>query len=132
MILATNFFTPSMPSSIKRIVLAIRWNGVKPERVFDLALEQGPFVEGDDDVFVGLGHGLSPPSAHPSQCYAGRFSAVVSTGSFRRRLPVAAKIALATAGTIAEVPGSPIPPGGSELWTIWTSMAGASFMRSIW
>jgi hypothetical protein len=25
---------------------------------------------------------------------------------------------LATAGTIADVPGSPIPPGGSELWTI--------------
>jgi hypothetical protein len=31
----------------QRIVLAIRWNGVKPERVFDLALEQGPFVEGE-------------------------------------------------------------------------------------
>ncbi len=24
-----------------------------------------------------------------------------------------------------------MPPGGSELWTIWTSIAGASFMRSI-
>jgi hypothetical protein len=36
-------------------------------------------------------------------------------GIFRNRLPVAAKIALATAGTMAEVPHSPIPPGGSEL-----------------
>ena len=34
-------------------------------------------------------------------------------------------------GTMAEVPASPIPPGGSELGTMWTSMAGASFMRSI-
>jgi NAD(P)-dependent dehydrogenase (short-subunit alcohol dehydrogenase family) len=38
-------------------------------------------------------------------------------GSFRRRLPVAAKIALATAGTTAEVPSSPIPPGGLKLST---------------
>ena len=50
-------------------------------------------------------------------CYlpeAGSFSAAVSTGILRKRLPVAAKIALPTAGTIAEVPHSPIPPGGSE------------------
>jgi hypothetical protein len=33
---------------------------------------------------------------------------------------------------MAEVPASPIPPGGSELWTMWTSMAGASFMRRTW
>jgi hypothetical protein len=31
---------------------------------------------------------------------------------------------------MADVPASPIPPGGSELWTMWTSMAGASSMRS--
>jgi hypothetical protein len=59
-------------------------------------------------------------------------NAVVSTGIFRSRFPVAAKIALVTAGMIAEVPGSPIPPGGSEFCTMWTSMAGASSMRSIW
>jgi hypothetical protein len=47
--------------------------------------------------------------------HAGCLNAVASIGSFRRRLPVAAKIALVTAGTMAEVPGSPIPPGGSEL-----------------
>jgi hypothetical protein len=34
--------------------------------------------------------------------------------SFRKRFPVAAKIALATAETMADVPGSPIPPGGSK------------------
>jgi hypothetical protein len=56
--------------------------------------------------------------------HTGCLNAVVSIGSFRKRLPVAAKIALVTAGTIAEVPGSPIPPGGSELWTMWTSMRG--------
>jgi len=41
-------------------------------------------------------------------------AASVSIGSFRKRLPVAAKIALVTAGPMAEVPGSPIPPGGSK------------------
>src|SRR6267378_1098788 len=62
----------------------------------------------------------------------GNLSRLVSIGRIRKRFPVAAKIALVTAGTIAEVPGSPIPPGGSEFWMMWTSMAGASFMRSIW
>jgi hypothetical protein len=47
-------------------------------------------------------------------------------------LPVAAKIALEIAGTINDVPVSPIPPGGSVLLTMCTSTAGASFMRSIW
>jgi hypothetical protein len=32
---------------------------------------------------------------------------------------------LITAGTMAELPGSANPPGGSELPTMWTSMAGA-------
>jgi hypothetical protein len=64
--------------------------------------------------------------------HTGCFNAAVSMGSFRKRLPVAAKIALVTAGTMAEVPHSPIPPGGSKLWTMWTSMAGASLMRRIW
>src|SRR5215468_6130339 len=41
-------------------------------------------------------------SLHP-----GCFNAVASTGILRRRLPIAAKIALATAGTMAEVPASP-------------------------
>src|ERR1700716_927104 len=37
---------------------------VKLEGIFDPAFEQGLFVEGDGDVFVGLGHGLSPWSEH--------------------------------------------------------------------
>src|SRR5262245_38524902 len=45
--------------------------------------------------------------------YVGCFNALLSTGILRRRLPVAAKIALAMAGTTAEVPVSPIPPGAS-------------------
>jgi hypothetical protein len=82
------------------------------------------------------GH-VSLPFRHLQRCrrrstHTGCFSTLASTGILRRRLPVAAKIALATAGTMAEVPHSPMPPGGSELWTMWTSMAGASFMRSIW
>ncbi len=36
---------------------------------------------------------------------------LVSTGILRKRFPVAAKIALPMAGTIADVPGSPMPPG---------------------
>jgi hypothetical protein len=41
------------------IVLVIGATSVKPEGIFDPAFEQS-FVEGDGDVFVGLGHGLSP------------------------------------------------------------------------
>src|ERR1700730_17167964 len=67
----------------------------------------------------------------PRSVQTGCFNTAVSIGSFRRRLPVAAKTALVTAGTMAEVPASPIPPGGSELCTICTSIAGASLMRSI-
>jgi len=62
--------------------------------------------------------------------HADCFNAVLSIGSLRTRLPVAAKTALATAGTTHEVPASPIPPGGSVLATMCTSTVGASFMRS--
>jgi len=51
-------------------------------------------------------------------------------GSLRIRLPVMAKMALATAGTIDGVLASPIPPGRSWLCTIWTSTTGISSMRS--
>src|SRR5689334_8223158 len=51
-------------------------------------------------------------------------------GSRRMRFPVAAKMALATAGAAGGTPGSPQPPGGSALGTIWTSMTGgASLIR---
>jgi hypothetical protein len=43
------------------------------------------------------------------------FKIAGSIGSFRRRLPVAAKIALATAGAIVAVPGSPMLPGACVL-----------------
>jgi hypothetical protein len=41
--------------------------------------------------------------------HAGFFNAAGSTGILRRRFPVAANIALAMAGTTADVPVSPIP-----------------------
>ena len=61
--------------------------------------------------------------------YAGRNWSF--TGSFRIRRPVAAKIALVTAGITAEVPYSTTPPGASVLLTRCTSTTGASLMRSI-
>jgi hypothetical protein len=76
-------------------------------------------------------HECVAPAATSCSAHAGCFNAAVSIGSLRKRLPVAAKIALAIAGTMAEVPASPIPPGGSGLCTMWTSMAGASSMRRI-
>jgi hypothetical protein len=55
----------------------------------------------------------------------------VRIGSRRMRFPVAAKMALATAGAAAGTPGSPQPPGGSTLGTMWTSTTGgASLMRN--
>src|SRR4030081_685766 len=52
-----------------------------------------------------------------------------SIGSVRIRLPVAAKIAFATAGPTAAVAASPMPPGASELLTRCVSTTGASLMR---
>src|SRR5207245_10410074 len=45
-----------------------------------------------------------------------------ASGSFRIRFPVAAKTALARAGPVIDVPGSPSPPGGSRLRTRCTSI----------
>jgi hypothetical protein len=47
-----------------------------------------------------------------------RLSTLGSGGILRSRFPVAAKIALLIAGKIADVPVSPIPTGGSLLWTM--------------
>lgn len=52
-------------------------------------------------------------------------------GSVLTLFPVAAKIALTTAGAIGGVPGSPTPPGASWLGTTCTSTFGISLMRSI-
>ena len=70
----------------------------------------------------------SPPSSDRPSAQA-RFSCAMSKGSARSRLPVAAKIALATAGAIGGVPGSPMPPGASVLGRMCTSTRGISFMR---
>jgi hypothetical protein len=43
----------------------------------------------------------------------------------------ATTVPLATAGTVPGVPDAAGPLGGSELCTMWTSTADASFMRKI-
>src|ERR1700686_1853036 len=54
-------------------------------------------------------------------------------GNSRTRLPVAAKIALQSAGAKGGRPGSPIPAGGASLGTMWMYVSrGASFMRATW
>ena len=57
------------------------------------------------------------------------FNGTLPIGSLRTRTPVAAKIALVTAGKRADVAGSPMPPGASSLSMIWTSIAGTSLMN---
>ena len=52
-------------------------------------------------------------------------------GSLRMRLPVAAKIALVIAGTIGEVPGSPLPVGAESLLTMLTLISGVSLIRAM-
>ncbi|MCY1376269.1 hypothetical protein D9M69_637470 [compost metagenome] len=55
------------------------------------------------------------------------------SGRLRRRWPVNANTALATAGAMGGVPGSPTPPGGTSAPVparMSTSMAGHSSMRS--
>ena len=52
-------------------------------------------------------------------------------GSLRIRFPVAAKIALVMAGTIGELPGSPVPVGFSKLSTILTFISGLSLIFAI-
>src|SRR2546430_11212088 len=51
-------------------------------------------------------------------------------GNRRIGLPVAAKIALHTAGAIGGGPGSPAPPGASLLGMMWTSTSGMAFTRN--
>src|SRR5207245_5090786 len=65
-------------------------------------------------------HGGPPDVVHASR-----------NGSWRSRLPVAANIALATAGATGGTPGSPIPPAFSALETMCTSTSGISFSRRI-
>ncbi len=51
-------------------------------------------------------------------------------GSTWMRLPVAAKMAFATAGPTGATPGSPTPVGGSADGTMCTSTFGISLMRN--
>jgi hypothetical protein len=50
-------------------------------------------------------------------------------GSLRIRCPVAAKMALQTAGAIQGTLISPTPPIGPVLGRMWVSTCGISFMR---
>ena len=58
------------------------------------------------------------------------FRASARIGRLRMRLPVAAKMALVTAGAMGGVPGSPMPPGASPLWMMRTSTCGVASKRS--
>ena len=53
------------------------------------------------------------------------------SGNLRKRFPVAAAIAFASAGAIGGTPGSPTPVGFSVDGTMWTSIGGISLMRRI-
>ena len=52
------------------------------------------------------------------------------SGKLRRRLPVSLNTALATAGAIGGVAGSPMPSGCSALGMMMVSTSGAWFMRT--
>lgn len=52
-------------------------------------------------------------------------------GKLLNLFPVAAKMAFANAGATGGTPGSPAPPIFSPPGTIYTSMTGVSFIRSI-
>jgi len=93
------------------------------------------------NVYLALSHQASALFAPASNCLDRQFYTRLTTvqaerkssgrmGSLRRRLPVAAKMALATAGATGGTPGSPQPPGALVLGTMWTSIcAGASLIR---
>ena len=68
-------------------------------------------------------------SAAPHGPYA-LTSFCFDSGSERMRLPVAAKIALHTAGTTGGSAGSPMPVGGLSVFTQCTSTGGACAIRS--
>ncbi len=53
-----------------------------------------------------------------------------ASGRVRKRLPVAANIALASAGATGGVPGSPPPPRRAPLFMILTLIDGASSIRT--
>lgn len=52
------------------------------------------------------------------------------SGSLRTLVPVAAKMALQTAGAAGAIGGSPSPVGELSLWMKWHSMSGAWPIRN--
>ncbi len=66
------------------------------------------------------------PSAQRLTC--GLYSS--ESGNVRRRLPVNANTALATAGAITGRPGSPTPVGAASFSRRYVSITGTSFIRS--
>src|ERR1700733_4076160 len=66
---------------------------------------------------------------HDGVRYARHATPGRGNGSTWIRLPVAAKMALATAGPTGATPGSPTPVGAAFDGTIYTSTVGISFMR---
>jgi hypothetical protein len=84
-------------------------------------------------VWLGLAWlNLAAGSSGRAAASAHTPSAAFFSGSERMRLPVTAKMALATAGAIGGVPGSPSPPHLSPPErTKWVSITGASDIRAI-
>jgi hypothetical protein len=69
------------------------------------------------------------PAAESRQARQLDFRSWFISGSERMRLPVAAKIALSTAGAATAIVGSPTPPQKSPLGTMTTSTFGISSIR---
>ena len=70
-----------------------------------------------------------PPCASPHCTAQAALRSWFISGNVRIRLPVAAKIALSTAGAATAIVGSPTPPQKSPVGTTTTSTFGISSMR---
>src|SRR5262249_59495786 len=73
-----------------------------------------------DGPFAPAAHAFFPPARRSR-----------SIGRRRRAMPVAARMALRSAGGPPFAPVSPMPPGGSPLLMTFTSMGGPWWMRSM-
>ena len=60
-----------------------------------------------------------------------RIQELMRMGSERIRVPVSLATALATAGAMGGVPGSPTPPGSAPLSMTWVSIRGISLSASM-
>src|SRR5215831_1578537 len=83
----------------------------------------GPLGSGPSSRARGDTHGMTRKD------YSDDFSESVSIGRMRRRLPVAAKIALVTAALTMAVGASPMPPGASAFLIRCVSTIGTSSIR---